>query len=126
MPSLHNLTGRLDRLSVRANAMSITASLEAARVRQKQRQAAWTAAGHVGIPPHGPLYALDPRAPRGERDLWRKLAHGRARVLHIGHETDGTSPFTSLAEAYAMNDEALLSAINRHPSAAVWPEGSDQ
>jgi hypothetical protein len=126
MPTLHSLNGRLDRLDVRANALSITASLGAARVHHEHRQAAWTAAGHVGRPPQGPLYTLDSNATRGERDLWRKLAHGRARVLHIGHETDGTSPFSSLAAAYAMTDEALLSAINRHPNAAVWPEGSDQ
>src|SRR5215475_12526755 len=29
----------------------------------------------------------------------RKLAHGWARVLHMGHETHGTSPFKSLADA---------------------------
>ena len=69
---------------------------------------------------------LDRKATRRARALWRKLAYGRARVLHMGHETDGTSPFTGLAEIYAMSDEALLSAINRHPSAAVWPERNDE
>ena len=53
--------------------------------------------------------------------MWLKLAQGRARVMHMGHETDGTSPFKSLAEAYAMSNEELLAAINSHPSAAVWP-----
>jgi hypothetical protein len=52
---------------------------------------------------------------------WRLIAQGRARVLHIGHETDGTSPFKDLAEAYAISDEALVAAINSHKSSENWP-----
>src|SRR5262245_38742047 len=72
-------------------------------------------------PRTGRCNMLDSNSTRDERELWRKLAHGRARVLLMGHETDGTSPFKSLAEAYALSDEALVAAINGHPSAAVWP-----
>ena len=43
------------------------------------------------------------------------------RVLHMGQETDGTSPFKSLEEAYAMSDDELVRAINSHQSSAVWP-----
>jgi hypothetical protein len=42
-------------------------------------------------------------------------------VLHIGHETDGTSPFKSLAEAHAMSDDELVQAINSHKSSEIWP-----
>ena len=119
MTNLRSLNRRLDRLDGDGGT-SIAKSLATARLRHKEQQFAWTAAGNSGSPPLGPLYAPGPGASRRGRELWRRLAHGRARVLHMGHETDGTSPFKSLGEAYGLSDEALLTAINGHPSAAEW------
>lgn len=123
--AMRDLDRRLEKLEAANDpgndALSLTAQMEAAFRRSKARSRAWDAAGNEGHPPHGPLYELAPTATRAEREMWRKLAEGRARGLHMGHETDGTSPFNSLADAYAMSDDELLAAINSHPSAAVWP-----
>jgi hypothetical protein len=78
-------------------------------------------AGNVGHPPFGPLIPPRSNATQSDRRIWRLLAQGRARVIHMGHETDGTSPFTDLAEAYAMSDDELVQAINSHKSSEIWP-----
>jgi hypothetical protein len=60
------------------------------------------------------------RAAHAERELWRKIAQGSARVIY-GKDPAG-SPFATLQAAYALDDEALLAAINSHPLYAGWPE----
>ena len=122
MMAMRDLDRRLVKLeAANDSGLSLTGQMEAVFQREKARSRAWTAAGNEGRPPYGPLYELAPTATRAQREMWRKLAEGRARVLHMGQETEGTSPFRSLAEAYAMSDDELLAAINSHPSAAVWP-----
>ena len=117
--ALRDLNGGLIGLAVRTST-SASPIPSPFRQQSKDRERAWTAAGNEGHPPHGPIYELAPTATRAEREMWRKLAQGEARVLHMGHD-EGTSPFNSLEEAYAMSDEDLLAVINSHPSAAVWP-----
>jgi hypothetical protein len=68
---------------------------------------------------------IPPRANATKADwrIWRLLAQGRARVIHIGNPE--TSPFKDLAEAYELTDEALMKAINSHQSSRVWPPEAD-
>ena len=99
--------------------LSLADSLNQAARRHDERQRAWSVAGNEGLPPLGPISA--PPSSSRHRDLWRKIAEGRARVIHIGHEADGTSPFASLQAVYALSDPDLANAINAHPSGAVWP-----
>jgi hypothetical protein len=118
--AIRDMGRRLDRLGS-ADGHDMAGMLQEACHRQAEREQAWKAEGREGRPPHGPMLPIEPQATRSQREMWRKLAHGRARALHMGHETDGTSPFESLAEAYALSDDELLAAINSHPSAQVWP-----
>ena len=96
--------------------------MELSRTKREARQAAWTAAGYPGSPPHKQLAPVHPNAPRVDRTLWRKIAEGTARVIC---STPG-SPFASLQDAYALDAAALAAAINSHPAYAGWPEYDGQ
>ena len=62
---------------------------------------------------------MSPDASFRAKRIWRLVAEGRARVLHIGRED--TPPFASLGAIYTLADDALLAAINSHPDYAGWP-----
>jgi hypothetical protein len=115
--NLHSLHRRLDRLG-NDGGLSIADALDKARTKHEARQHAWTEAGHPGAPPREPMRQLAQDASRASREMWRKIAQGTARVIH------GTPacPFATLQEAYALDDDALLAAINSHPFYAGWPE----
>ena len=113
MPNANSLHRRLDRLGD-DGAMSIAEALGHAQIAHKARQAAWTGAGHPGAPPHEQLPAPPgPNASHAERELWCKIAQGSARVIY-GKDPAG-SPFATVQATYALDDDALLAAINSHP-----------
>ena len=117
MISLHR---RLDRLDANDGA-SIAVAMEQAKRTHEARQAAWTAAGHPGALPHKRLTPPPrPNASHAERELWRRIAQGTARVIY-GKDPAG-SPFEDLTDAYALDDDALCASINSHPLYAGWPE----
>lgn len=110
MTSIHQLHRRIDRVGDEGG-RDIAAMLEASWAAQKARQAAWTAAGHAGAPPAEPIPPPPgDRATRAQRETWRKVAEGLARVAHV---RDGR--FVSLPAAYALADHDLAAALNRSP-----------
>ena len=118
MPNVISLHRRLDRLAAN-DCASIAEAMEQARRAHEARQAAWTAAGHSGAPPHRPIPPMSSDASHRDKALWRMVAEGRARAIH---GTSEASPFTSLASIYTLSDDALLAAINSQPVYAGWPE----
>jgi hypothetical protein len=72
--------------------------LEAASHKAEERLRAWVLAGNVGHSPFGPLIPPRANATKADWRIWRLLAQGRARVIHIGNPE--TSPFKDLAETY--------------------------
>ncbi len=118
MPNVISLHRRLDRLNTNDGA-SIAVAMEQAKRGHEARQAAWTAAGHPGAPPHRPIPPLSSDASHRCRSLWRMVAEGRARAIH---GTSEASPFTSLASIYTLSDDALLAAINGHQLYAGWAD----
>jgi hypothetical protein len=119
MPNMNSLHRRLDRLDIDGGP-SIAESLDRALRAHEARQIAWTASGHVGAPPHKQLPAFFAEASRADREMWRKIAEGSARVI-FGKDPTACS-FATLQAAYALDDDALLAAINSHPLYAGWPE----
>ena len=111
-----SLNKRLSRLSDSASPLSsIADTLDAACARQKAREDKWQA-GNTGPLPREPLEPPPPAtARRYDRELWRKIAHGEARVLFLPDKPD------ELQAAYAMNDADLARTINSYSSAAVRP-----
>jgi hypothetical protein len=122
MPNVISLHRRLDRLDTNDGA-SIAVAMEQAKRAHEARQVAWTAAGHLGAPPHRSVPSMSPEAPHGDKALWRMVAEGRARAVQ---GTSDTSPFTSLASIYTLSNDALLAAINAHPLYAGWAEYDDK
>ena len=121
MPNMNSLHRRLDRIDGSYDELhGLVESLERAGREHEARQAAWTAAGHLGAPPHRPIPPMSPEAPHRDKALWRRVAEGRARVIH-GKASDG-SPFVSLSSIYTLSDDALLAAINGHPLYAGWTD----
>jgi hypothetical protein len=117
--SLHNLHRRLDRIDGNRDELhGLVESLERPGREPEARQAAWTAAGHAGTPPGRQFLAVAPNASHRGHQLWRQIAHGHARVMF---GTPGC-PFSTLQEAYALDDDALLAAINSHPRYAGWAD----
>jgi hypothetical protein len=104
--ALRDLERRLDRLDAGSAPASIAAALEAAR----RRAQAWRASGNSGSPPPEPLAPPPDGATRAERERWRELAHGRARLLSMDGTEEGLA---RLRELYAMPDAELLQALNR-------------
>lgn len=110
--ALRDLKRRLDRLDA-GGQVTIAAALEALWRRSEERAQAWRAAGNSGAPPPEPVPLMRPLrdgATRAERELWRKLAHGHARILYLNGTEEG---LTRLRELYAMSDADLATAINQ-------------
>jgi hypothetical protein len=112
--TIDSLNKRLSRLSDAASPMAnIVDSLDMAIERQKTRQAEWRAAGNTGRMPHEPLEPPPPAtARRYDKELWRKIAHGEARVLFLPDKPD------ELQAAYAMSDEDLSRTLSQREWAA--------
>jgi hypothetical protein len=104
------LNKRLSRLSDAASPLSsIADSLDMAWARQKAREDEWQAAGNTGRMPPEPLEPPPPAtARRYDRELWRKIAHGEARLLFLLN-----GKFDELRAAYAMSDEDLWRTVSQ-------------
>ena len=111
------LNKRLTRLSDAASPLaSLADSLDMSAARRKAREDEWQAAGNTGRMPPEPLEPPPPAtARRYDRELWRKIAHGEARVLFLPDKPD------ELRAAYAMSDADLARSINSYSSTTVRP-----
>jgi hypothetical protein len=103
-----SLNKRLSRLSDLASPLSsIADTLDMACARQKAREDEWQA-GNTGPLLREPLEPPPPAtARRYDRELWRKIAHGEARVLFLPDKPD------ELRAAYAMSDEDLWRTVSQ-------------
>jgi hypothetical protein len=113
----NSLNKRFSRLSGAASpTASIALSLDMACARQKARENEWQAAGNTGPVPREPLEPPPPTTEgvrRLDREMWRRVAEGRARVAFLRNgEND------ALKAAYAMNDADLWHTINEREQAA--------
>jgi hypothetical protein len=90
---------------------SLADSLDAGRARHKARQDEWQAAGKTGRVPPEPLEPPPAKSARRlDREMWRKLAEGRARVIFMS-----SGELDELRAAYAMGDEDLWQTLtNAH------------
>jgi hypothetical protein len=104
--TIDSLNKRLSRLSDAASPLSsIADTLDMAFARQKAREDECHAGGPL---PREPLEPPPPAtARRYDRELWRKIAHGEARVLFLPDKPD------ELRAAYAMSDEDLWRVISQ-------------
>jgi hypothetical protein len=110
--TIESLNKRLTRLGDSASPMaSLADSLDAGRARHKARQDEWQAAGKTGRVPPEPLEPPPGKSARRlDREAWRKIAEGRARVIFL---RDGE--FDELRAAHAMSDEDLWQTLtNAH------------
>jgi hypothetical protein len=109
---IESLNKRLTRLGDSASPMaSLADSLDAGRARHKARHDEWRAAGNTGRMPPEPLEPPPGKnARRLDRETWRKIAEGRARVTFLM-----SGEFDELRAAYAMSDEDLWQTLtNAH------------
>jgi len=99
--TIESLNKRLTRLGDSASPLSsIADSLDMAIARQQVREDEWQAAGNTGRMPPEPLEPPPAKnARRLDRETWRKIAEGHARVIFL---LDGK--FDELQAAYAMSD----------------------
>jgi hypothetical protein len=106
--TIESLNKRLTRLGDSASPMANLAdSLDMGIARHKAREEEWRAAGNTGRMPPKPLEPPPAKtARRLDREMWRKLAEGRARVIFL---LDGK--FDELRAAYAMSDEDLWKTL---------------
>jgi hypothetical protein len=106
--TIESLNKRLARLGDSASPMaSLADSLDMAIARQKAREDEWQAAGNADPVPPEPLEPPPPKtARRLDRETWRKIAEGHARVIFL---TSGE--FDELRAAYAMSDEDLWQTL---------------
>jgi hypothetical protein len=106
--TIESLNKRLTRLGDSASPLANLAdSLDTARARHKARQDEWQAAGKTGRVPPEPLEPPPGKSARRlDREMWRKIAEGRARVIFL---RDGK--FDELRAAYAMSDEDLWQTL---------------
>jgi hypothetical protein len=102
--TIDSLNKRLSRLGDAASPMaSLADSLDTGRARHKVRQDEWRAAGNTGRMPPEPLEPPPAKSARRlDKETWRKIAEGHARVIFL---LDGK--FGELQAAYAMSDEDL-------------------
>ena len=110
--TIESLNKRLTRLGDSASPMaSLADSLDAGRARYKARQDEWQAAGKTGRVPPEPLEPPPGKnARRLDREMWRKLAEGRARVTFLM-----SGEFDELRVACAQSDEDLWQTLtNAH------------
>ena len=112
--TIDSLNKRLARLGDSASPLANLAdSLDMARARHKARQDEWQAAGNTGRMPPEPLEPPPGKtARRLDREMWRKLAEGRARVIFMS-----SGEFDELRAAYAMGDEDLWQTLAKHDGA---------
>ena len=112
--TIESLNKRLTRLGDSASPLSsIADSLDAGRARYKAREDEWRAAGNTGRIPFEPLEPPPGESARRlDRETWRKIAEGRARVTFL---RDGK--FDELQAAYAMNDEDLWQTLTARDGA---------
>jgi hypothetical protein len=106
--TIESLNKRLTRLGDSASPLSsIADSLDAGRARYKAREDEWRAAGNTGRMPPEPLEPPPAKSARRlDREMWRKLAEGRARVIFMS-----SGEFDELRAAYAMGDEDLWQTL---------------
>ena len=99
---------RLTRLGDFASPMaSLANSLDAGRARYKAREDEWRAAGNTGRMPPAPLEPPPAKSARRlDREMWRKIAEGRARVIFMS-----SGKFDELRAAYAKSDEDLWQTL---------------
>ena len=112
--TIESLNKRLTRLGDSASPLSNLAdSLDMAIARHKAREDEWQAAGNTGRMPPRPLEPPPGKtARRLDRETWRKIAEGRARVIFL---RDGK--FDELRAAHAMSDEDLWQTLAKHDGA---------
>jgi hypothetical protein len=95
---------------------SIADTLDMSAARRRAQEDEWRAAGNTGRMPPEPLESPPAKtARRLDRETWRKIAHGDARVLFLPDKPD------ELQAAYAMSDADLVRTINSHSSTTVRP-----
>ena len=106
--TIESLNKRLTRLGDSASPMaSLADSFDAGRARHKAREDEWQAAGNTGRMPPRPLEPPPGKtARRLDRETWRKIAEGHARVIFL---LDGKAD--ELRAAYAMSDEDLWQTL---------------
>ena len=106
--TIESLNKRLVRLGDSASPLSnLSDSLDMAIARYKAREDEWRAAGNTGRMPPEPLEPPPAKnARRLDRETWRKIAEGHARVIFL---LDGK--FDELRAAYAMSDEDLWQTL---------------
>jgi hypothetical protein len=111
--TIESLNKRLTRLGDSASPMaSIADSLDAGRARYKGEDE-WRAAGNTGRMPVEPLEPPPAKSARRlDRETWRKIAEGHARVIFL---LDGK--FDELRAAYAMSDEDLWQTLTARDGA---------
>ena len=106
--TIESLNKRITRLGDSASPLaSLADSLDMAIARHKARQDEWQAAGNTGRMPPEPLEPPPGKtARRLDRETWRKIAEGHARVIFL---LDGK--FDELQAAYAMSDYDLWQTL---------------
>jgi hypothetical protein len=112
--TIESLNKRLTRLGDSASPLSsIADSLDAGRARYKAREDEWRAAGNTGRIPFEPLEPPPGKSARRlDRETWRKIAEGRARVIFLLG-----GKFDELRAAYALTDEDLWQTLAKHDGA---------
>jgi hypothetical protein len=112
--TIESLNKRLARLGDSASPLaSLADSLDAGRARYKAREDEWRAAGNTGRMPPRPLEPPPAKSARRlDREMWRKLAEGRARVIFMS-----SGEFDELRAAYAMSDEDLWRTLTARDGA---------
>jgi hypothetical protein len=114
--TIESLNKRLMRLGDSASPMaSLADSLDMAIARHTSRQDEWQAAGNIGRMPPEPLEPPPSKtARRLDRETWRRIAEGHARVIFL---LDGK--FDELQAAYAMSDEDLWQTLAKRETGTI-------
>jgi hypothetical protein len=112
--TIESLNKRLTRLGDSASPLSsIADSLDAGRARYKAREDEWRAAGNTDRMPPEPLEPPPAKSARRlDRETWRKIAEGRARVTFLM-----SGEFDELRAACAMSDEDLWQTLAKRDGA---------
>jgi hypothetical protein len=105
--SIKRRLARLSEASQQSAFASVASTLEVCRERAGERRDA-------GLPPlkHHLEPPPPPGASRADREMWRKIAQGRARVVLMPN-----NEFDALQAAYAMNDADLWRTVSQREQA---------